>query len=380
MLKTIFLLFAFTILSAPAFSQENPYELPNGMFKPEFVMGHLQDIGATDKQRQGIMQNMKELQSNLSRLPEGSKKIQFIVSRVGRINSLLTNEQKKKLKALENAPRTPTLFGNPQRVTIEGYSDNSTMEPFISRDGQYLFFNNSNERPGTNTHVLYAKKVNDTTFELVRPVQGLDAGLIVPKLNSLVPSMDSNGNFYFSTTKSYEKDFKVIYQGVFKDGEVTGIAPVEGISLKQRGWFTMDGEISADGNTLYYSDNKSGDTSHSTMKIASKNADGSFTPLANSDDLLKTINDGNYNYAPATTKDGLELFFTRDLGGGIYVAKRSTTSEPFGPPELAISTAEGPVEAPSISDDGTYLYYVRKDRSDPDPHSRTIYVATRNTQ
>ncbi len=38
------------------------------------------------------------------------------------------------------------VFTNPQPVTIEGYSQDA-MEPFISPDGNYLFFNNSNSLP-----------------------------------------------------------------------------------------------------------------------------------------------------------------------------------------------------------------------------------------
>ena len=46
-------------------------------------------------------------------------------------------------------PSEYTAFGNPQRVTIQGYNDHA-MEPFITRDGRYLFFNNLND-PAVNT-------------------------------------------------------------------------------------------------------------------------------------------------------------------------------------------------------------------------------------
>lgn len=55
-------------------------------------------------------------------------------------------------------------FKTPQRIEIKGYQDNA-MEPFISRDGQYLFFNNSNEPPD-KTDLFYAKKINDDSFQL----------------------------------------------------------------------------------------------------------------------------------------------------------------------------------------------------------------------
>jgi hypothetical protein len=41
-------------------------------------------------------------------------------------------------------PNVTRLFDNPERVTILGYDDDA-MEPFITRDGRYLLFNNLNE-------------------------------------------------------------------------------------------------------------------------------------------------------------------------------------------------------------------------------------------
>ena len=43
-------------------------------------------------------------------------------------------------------------LGNPVRVTIRGYHGDA-MEPFVSPDGKYLFFNSRND-PGTDTEPL----------------------------------------------------------------------------------------------------------------------------------------------------------------------------------------------------------------------------------
>src|SRR5262249_44839471 len=60
---------------------------------------------------------------------------------------------------------TPTpasgQFSNPQQVTIAGYSGDA-MEPFISRDGKYLFFNNSNT--ATTTRLFWATEMDPVTF------------------------------------------------------------------------------------------------------------------------------------------------------------------------------------------------------------------------
>src|SRR5262245_21780122 len=58
-----------------------------------------------------------------------------------------------------------TAFTNPERVTIAGYGADA-MEPFVSRDGVYLFFNTS----GANKDILYAALINATTAQFQGPI------------------------------------------------------------------------------------------------------------------------------------------------------------------------------------------------------------------
>ncbi|MFQ6087920.1 MAG: hypothetical protein ACE5K0_03340 [Candidatus Methanofastidiosia archaeon] len=44
-------------------------------------------------------------------------------------------------------------FKNPQKVEIIGY-DGDALEPFISRDGQYLFFNNGYKRTQIQIYIM----------------------------------------------------------------------------------------------------------------------------------------------------------------------------------------------------------------------------------
>ena len=74
-----------------------------------------------------------------------------------------------------DAPDAKSVFGvftNPQPVTIEGYSQDA-MEPFISPDGNYLFFNNSNSLPQTNLY--YATRIDDLTFQFQGEIGGANA-------------------------------------------------------------------------------------------------------------------------------------------------------------------------------------------------------------
>ncbi len=271
------------------------------------------------------------------------------------------------LSQLGDAPRevrmqevvNNTEFARPRAVTIEGYNG-TAMEPFLSRDGQYLFFNNSND-PGTNTNLYYAQKVTDTDFRYIGEVRGANS----PALEGVV-SLDADGNFYFVSTRSYEKEFKTLYQAKFRSGAVSDVATVEGISREKPWWLSMDAEISPDGESLYYVDNKFGSNNIpeiSDIFVADKKADGSFKKTSNSDEVFFNVNDGNLNYAPAISRDGLELYFTRaKLAEGkvqIYVAKRASISDAFGMPEL-VSGAEGFVEGPTLSPDEKLMYYHKK--------------------
>ncbi|MDO8408274.1 MAG: hypothetical protein Q7S95_03505 [bacterium] len=249
------------------------------------------------------------------------------------------------------ATKQHSTSSNSEPVKIQGY-EGFADEPFISRDGQYLFWNNP------NGGIFYAKKITDTSFQYVGKVKGFSAANVY----NGVPSMDEAGNFYFVAATGSGKGTYRLYRGTFKDGTVTDIS-VLGITGNQNG---QDMEISADGQTLYYMvpQGTSGEAAAmSTLVMASKNADGSFTKLANSDDLLKNITaEGNAEYAPNISTDGLELYYTAAItgqGSGIYVSTRPSTSEPFGAPQLILKVDEttGLREAPSISPDGKHLYY-----------------------
>ncbi len=268
-------------------------------------------------------------------------------------------------------PAAFTEFANPEMVQILGYDDNEgnsndAMEPFISRDGNFLFFNNSNAAPTTN--LFWATRINDVEFQYQGEIGG--------EVNSsgpldAVPSMDSNGNFYFITTRSYESTgspgyLSTIYSGPFASGAATPVNPVPGVAAPKFGLINFDEEISADGNTLYFTQGNfaTGSLTSTTMMVATLQG-GSFVVDPNSAKIMKTINDRYLNYAADTSADELEFFFTRTnlkVGPAIYMATRKSTSKPFGTPKK-IKAITGFAEAPSISPDDLSLYYHVKNPS-----------------
>ncbi len=251
-----------------------------------------------------------------------------------------------------------TEFGNPERVVIQGYAGHA-MEPFVSRDGQYLFFNNLNS-PAVNTNIHYATRIGDLLFEY----QGEIIGVNTDSLEG-VPSMDADCNFYFISTRSYFSNLSTIHRGVFADGIVSEVGLVQEIHSSEIGQLIFDVEINTEGNTLYsvdgiYSGNAWPDSAD--FFIAVKNG-AVFERLENSDEIFQNINTNDLEYAACISADGLEFFFTRLVIDGLqfstYRTTRSNVDEPFGIPER-IEAIEGFAEAPALSPDENSLYYHKK--------------------
>lgn len=253
--------------------------------------------------------------------------------------------------------REGAAFGNPERVTIRGYSDHA-MEPFITRDGRYLFFNNSND-PSVNTNLRYAERIDDLTFGYKGEVAGVNTQALEG-----VPTMDKSGGFYFVSTRSYKETLSTIYQGRFSGGAVTGVKIVEGISEKTPGRVNFDVEVSADGRTIYFVDGVfSGKPVPDRSDIAiAVRGDSGFRRLSRSAELLKNINTDALEYAACISPDELELFFTRvgKNGPAIYRSTRKSVTQPFDPPER-VAAIKGFVEASTLSPDGRSLYYHLKE-------------------
>lgn len=253
-------------------------------------------------------------------------------------------------------PPTPyTAFSSPTSVTISGYTGDA-MEPFISKDGKYLFFNNRND-PSVNTDLYYASRIDDQTFTFLGPIPGVDG----PELDA-VASLDSLGNFYFISTRSYSTTLSTVYGGQFTALGVANAALVAGISMQQSGHVNFDAEISADGQTLWFDDGdySSGALQAASIVMADRQGTG-FMRRTDSALLLARVNNSDLNYAPSISVDGLELYFTRaSMASGatpaIYRTTRPDTHSAFAAPE-PVSGATGFVEAPSLSADGHLLYF-----------------------
>jgi hypothetical protein len=258
---------------------------------------------------------------------------------------------------LAASPDQPN-FAAPEPVEIIGYSGDA-MEPFLSRDGKYLFFNNRND-PASNTDLYWARALSGGRFQFMGEVQGVNT----PSLEG-VPSMDRDGVFYFISPRDYQHTLSTLYRGRFANGLVTNVELVAGLATQRPGIVTFDAEISADGRTVYGVDGDltggRGGPRWAKIFLAVREGNG-FRRLSASDRSLASVNRDELQYAPDISADGLTLYYTRVTGlllwrkTQIMVATRTSPAAPFGPPH-SIDAITGFAEAPSISSDGNTLYF-----------------------
>jgi len=276
-------------------------------------------------------------------------------------------------------------WGNTQYVQLAGYTYNysQAMEPFLSRDGRYLFWNSRNV--GANVSLQVGVFVNSTYIKYLDEMTG-QANSPIPHLDA-VPSMDMNNNFYWVSTRDYPQNPQNLQTGVF-DAPTHGIpraSHVEGSFYHSNAdccWICMDQEINEDGSILFFSNAffpfpPGPIPSFSNISLAIRAEDGTWMEHPNAVKIMETVNNVvdpmQLRYSPASLgKESLELYFTvrvsEDVVSGIFVAKRASADDVFGPVERLRLETNGPgfkvylePEAPTISSDGKLLMFNRMD-------------------
>ncbi|MFX1293981.1 MAG: hypothetical protein ACFFD2_03845 [Promethearchaeota archaeon] len=263
-------------------------------------------------------------------------------------------------------------FSEEQKVTIFGY-EGDAMEPFISKDDMYLFFNNQSGG-FSNKDIFYAQRINDTFFQFKGEVKGVNSIWVDGN-----PSMDKYGNFYFISTRDYNIDlgnYWSIFTGKFDEGNVTNVKKVEGnIDIEEPGWINMGVEISGDGETLYFSSAFFGEglgfPTKGNIRFAKKSGEQYIIPENENTILFYINNEQSIQYAGELSDNGLEMFFSQltilngEFQFKLYFSNRSAVNVPFGKPMLIKEPFEGNiqafVEAPTLSQDGKRLYYHKYD-------------------
>ena len=261
-------------------------------------------------------------------------------------------------------PPPDNSFAQPVSVAVKGYTGN-IMEPFVSRDGNLLLFNNLNSAP-ENTNLHWATRVNDSSFQY----QGELTGVNSTDLEG-VPTMDSAGLFYFVSNRNYSQTLSTLYQADFNSGHLSNVRLLQGVSKLEPGWVNFDVEVSADGANLYFVDakfNASGQPASADLVLAQQTGAG-FKRVPANDSTLQNINTDALEYAASISADGLTLYFTRvvlplheNSSPEIFFSTRLSDKLPFGLPSKIICIT-GFAEAPAIAPGGKILYYHKKENN-----------------
>lgn len=273
-----------------------------------------------------------------------------------------------------------SIFENEQKISINGYSSDA-MEPFISKDGNTLFFNNLKGANGKD--IYYAERVNDSTFEFKGEVEGVNTDAVDGN-----PTMDAQGKFYFISTRDYTaSDSSTIFQGNFNNGTVTDLQKVTGtINIPTPSWLNMGVEISADGKTMYTSfaffELGNNFPSKSEIRMAHFE-DGAFNIPNNEASFFSDINaEETLEYAGEISKDELEMVYTQLIPSQppvfkLFRTSRNSKDQPFDSPTPILepfkNNVQAFVEGPTLTTNGKIMYYHKLENG-----VFSIFMLTRN--
>lgn len=252
-------------------------------------------------------------------------------------------------------------FAPAQPVTILGYADDA-MEPFLSRDGATLFFNNRNDPP-EKTDLHWAERIDDLTFRYRGKVEGANSADL-----DGVPTLARNGRLCFVSTRSYRLTLATVYCGVWKNSAISDLALQADASVHRLGRLVFDVELNAAGDQLVLADGAftGGPVPASAdLRLARLGPEG-FRLTPADDGLFAAVNTRALEYAAAMSSDDLLLAFTRLEGRpphvrfSTWIAHREQANQPFGSP-IRITAIAGDAEAPTFSPDDHALYFHRRE-------------------
>lgn len=218
-------------------------------------------------------------------------------------------------------PTLTAAWGAPQNLTILN-TDAVENFPALSADGKTMFYNSSGLGGFGGADIFMTTRTNpNDDFGWTAPVN----------LGAVVNTADDE-----------------VGPGYFED-------PANGTAI------------------LYFTSNRPGGLGEDIYQ-STRNADGAFNIPTN----VAVLNSSSLDRGIIVRRDGLEIFFTSDRDGGIggrdiWVSTRASVSAAWNPPvNLAGINSNGSDQSPSLSADGSILYFSSSRDGSPD-----IYTATR---
>jgi len=270
---------------------------------------------------------------------------------------------------VEDLPGTDPSFNTP---SLDGC-------PFISRDGKtfYMASDRSGGLGGIDIWVSTRASTSDAWGPPVNVGEPVNSSS-----NDFCPTIDRDGHrFFFVSNRPGGCGGDDIYVTRLRD---TGFDPVTNIGCDTDGGANSAANEaspfplpeSGDGPVLYFSSTRSG-----AGDIYRARHEGAGFGLA---ELVDGVNTEAVEGQPNVRRDGLEIFFFSTRSGGlgaqdIYSATRASTADAWSTPVNLgsnINSAAGETR-PSLSWDGTTLYFGSTRTGGTAEGSSDIYVTTR---
>ena len=231
--------------------------------------------------------------------------------------------------------RADFTYGVPTKVPNVNTDSAEESQPQISRDGLELYFlSDRADTNGESSHNLWVSKRSTMKGPWSAPIKlPAPVNTAGPETS---PSLSADGlELYFSDgiMSNASADLWVSTRASKDDpwGQPVKLAaPVN----------SANGEdcpcISADGLSLYFLSNRPGVSSNpGNTDVFVATRPSKIDPWGEPVNLGPNVNTNYYEYTPFISPDGLSLFFSRGFQKAhVYVCKRRTTADPWGPAEF----------------------------------------------
>ena len=277
------------------------------------------------------------------------------------------------------APTSFSVFSLPQNIGPPVNSGDTQNNVSIAPNGLSLYF--SSNRPGFGSLDIWVSQRPTRTAAWGTP-QNLGA-VVNSASNENLPSLSPDGKtLFFSCSCPDAFGGPDVYMATRTDvnNDFGWTAPVNlgaVINTPDIEWGPGYFEDPTTGTgILYFSSNRAGGLGDSDIFQSTRNANGTFNAPTN----VAALNSPSLDRGLNVRRDGLEIFLASERDGGlggsdIWVATRASVSAPWNPPvNLAAVNSSGSDQSPSLSADGSILYF-----SSSRDGSLDIYTAVRTS-
>ena len=200
------------------------------------------------------------------------------------------------------------VWGGPRPVELGG--DYSSVDMFMSRDGQRLYFCSNRALDGKG-----AAKNDTDIWVATRAAGGWSAPVnlgnaVNSGANDYYPTLTTRGDLYFSSPREGGAGGNDIYRSRLTEGQLARAENL-GSPINTEKW-EFDPFIAPDESFVIFASNRAGSFGDSDLYISFRTPAGAWATPRN---MGEPINSVGPEYTPMLSPDGKYLFFTSGRGG-----------------------------------------------------------------